>query len=300
MSYIRCFSIKLKFDFSQFTVGTTHSIKIQAVYNNKILNEVSSNFKIRKKIEYSEGIYGVTGFGAIGDYRGDYLKYYKYGCGSNVFFATFAIHGFEDNWAKDGYELVEIANKFRDTLLNIIDYDINEKWTIYIFPGVNIDGLKFGDTNNGPGRTTIVSNAEKGIDLNRCWSSDFQPNYTDRNYTGSEPFLAYESRYLRDFLINHKSKEGKNVLVDLHGWTQQLIGNSKICSYYGKQFPENDGSSIERYGQGYLIGWARETLKASAALIELPNAGVNNHQDVINKNFGGRYIEATLDMLRNM
>lgn len=290
---------KLKFDFSKYSLGM-HTIKIQVIYNNKVINETMENLEIRKKIEYSEGIYGVTGYGAIGDYRGDYLRYYKYGCGPNVMFATFAIHGFEDNWPNDGWELVEIANRFRDTLISCKDYDINEKWTIYIFPGVNVDGLKFGSTNNGPGRTTIISKAEKGVDLNRCWSSNFQANYSNRNYTGPEPFLAYEARYLRDFMINHKAQKGQTVLVDLHGWTQQLIGNSEICRYYGKQFPENDGSSIERYGTGYMIGWARETIGAKAALIELPYSGVNNHQDVLNKNFCGRYIEATLDMLKSL
>ena len=294
----------LSVDFSKFTIGY-HTLKIQGIVNDKIIEENTLKFRIRKKIEYSSGTYGVTGLKYKGDPRGSNLIYYKYGSGPNVFFATYAIHGFEDKWGMDGWELATIASKFFDTLVNIKDYDINEKWTIYIFPGVNMDGLNYGNTNNGPGRTTLTSADGHGVDLNRCWSENFQANYSDRNYTGSEPFLAYEARYLRDFMLNHKSQNGQTVLVDLHGWTQQLIGNREICDFYGKQFPENDGSSIERYGTGYLIGWARKNLgyqnkTAKAALIELPNDGVNSHQDVINKRFYERYIQATLDMLRNM
>ena len=37
---------------------------------------------------------------------------------------------------------------------------------------------------------------------------------------------------------------------------------------------------------------------ARSALIELPSAGINSHQDVVNNNYAGRYIEATLNMLR--
>ena len=119
-------------------------------------------------------------------------------------FATFAIHGYEDEWNKDGQELVEIANDFYKALINNdTDYSIAEKWTIYIFPGVNQDGLNNGWTNNGPGRTTLYSQApgNKGIDLNRCWQKGNQyTRYTDnRNYNGTSGFQAYEAQALRDF-----------------------------------------------------------------------------------------------------
>ena len=47
-------------------------------------------------------------------------------------------------------------------------------------------------------------------------------------------------------MLKNKSQNGQTVLVDLHGWTQQLIGNEEICSYYEKQFPENDKSGVGR------------------------------------------------------
>lgn len=295
-------------DFSKYSLGN-HVVKVQVLSQNNVISEATKVFTIRKKIEYSEGTYGVTGLKAIGDNRGTSLKYYKYGSGPNVFFATFAIHGFEDIWSKDGQELVTIANNFYQQLINNKDFDLAEKWTVYIFPGINLDGLNYGYTNYGPGRTTLFSQApnNRGIDLNRCWQiGSYYTRYTDsRNYNGTSGFQAYEAQYLRDFLLKNKSQNGQTILVDLHGWTTQVIGDSGICSYYSKQFPENDKSAVGRYGTGYLINWARSSLgstskAARTALIELPSAGINGHQSVINHNYSNRYIQATLDMLKNI
>lgn len=294
---------ELEVDFSKYTIGT-HKITVQAIKNDKVVKEVQKTFEIKKNIFMQKGTYGYSGLKLIGDWRGSELPYYQYGSGPNVFYATFAIHGFEDLWSYDGKELVEIANNFYQRLVNSEDSNLADKWTIYIFPGVNQDGLKTGWTNDGPGRTTIYSQApgNQGIDMNRCWQiGNSYTRYTDsRNYNGTTGFQAYEAAYLRNFLINHKSKTGKTVLVDLHGWTQQLIGDSGICSYYRQQFPENDGSAIGRYGTGYLVNWARSTLGARSALIELPNRGINGHQAVVNNNFSNRYINATLNMLKNI
>ena len=295
-------------DFSKYQLGK-HTITIRTSDEKGTIKEENKEIILKEKITYSTGTYGKTGLKVKGDSRGTDLKYYKYGNGPNVFFATFAIHGYEDIWSKDGQELVTIANNFYQRLIGNNDYNIAEKWTIYIFPGVNQDGLNYGTTNNGPGRTTLYSQApnNKGIDLNRCWQIGSEyTRYTDnRNYNGTTGFQAYEAQYLRDFLLANKSKNGQTILVDLHGWTQQVIGDSGICSYYSKQFPENDKSAVGRYGTGYLINWARSSLgsttkSARTALIELPNRGVTGHQSVINQNFSNRYIQATLDMLKNI
>lgn len=253
--------------------------------------------KTKKHIEHYRSIYGYTSLALAGDSRGSPMYYYKYGTGPNVFFATFCLHGYEDNWKQDGYELIKIADAFYNRLVSMNDYDLADKWTIYIMECVNPDGVAYGYTNNGPGRTTLFSDVRHGIDLNRCWSTGFVPMYSERNYTGASPFLAAESRYLRDFMLQHKSNGLQNVVVDLHGWTQQLIGDSTIRSYYRTQFPEN--SSTDSYGKGYMINWARANLNAKAALIELPT---NNYSssDVISHNLTNRYIEATLSMLRGV
>ena len=284
------------------------SKRLEAIQIRIISKENDSDSQEEPKFERQEGTYGKTGLN-VADNGGSELKYLKYGTGKNVFFATFAIHGYEDKWDKDGYELIEIANNFYNKLLEDKDYDLAKKWTIYIFPGVNQDGLQEGSTNNGPGRTTLYSQApqNKGIDLNRCWQigSTYEKFTSDRNYNGDIGFQAYEAQALRDFMLKNKSKDGQTILVDLHGWTQQLIGDENICSYYEQQFPENNKRSVGRYGSGYMISWGRTYLgsqgkPAKTALIELPRDGVKNHQSVIDKDFSNRYIYATMKMLEKI
>ena len=284
------------------------SKRLEAIQIRIISKENDSDSQEEPKFERQEGTYGKTGLN-VADKGGSELKYLKYGTGKNVFFATFAIHGYEDKWDKDGYELIEIANNFYNKLLEDKDYDLAKKWTIYIFPGVNQDGLPEGSTNNGPGRTTLYSQApqNKGIDLNRCWQigSTYEKFTSDRNYNGDIGFQAYEAQALRDFMLKNKSKDGQTILVDLHGWTQQLIGDENICSYYEQQFPENNKRSVGRYGSGYMISWGRTYLgsqgrPAKTALIELPRDGVKNHQSVIDKDFSNRYIYATMKMLEKI
>lgn len=284
------------------------SKRLEAIQIRIISKENDSDSQEEPKFERQEGTYGKTGLN-VADKGGSELKYLKYGTGKNVFFATFAIHGYEDKWDKDGYELIEIANNFYNKLLEDKDYDFAKKWTIYIFPGVNQDGLQEGSTNNGPGRTTLYSQApqNKGIDLNRCWQigSTYEKFTSDRNYNGNIGFQAYEAQALRDFMLKNKSKDGQTILVDLHGWTQQLIGDENICSYYEQQFPENNKRSVGRYGSGYMISWGRTYLgsqgrPAKTALIELPRDGVKNHQSVIDKDFSNRYIYATMKMLEKI
>lgn len=296
-------------DFSTYELGKIN-FKLQIVdKDEKVLVEQELEIEICEKIEREEGTYGETGLKVAKKQGGSDLKYYKYGKGENVFFAVFALHGYEDIWDKDGQELVNIANDFYNKLMSDKDYDIYEKWTIYVLPGINLDGLTNGWTNNGPGRTTLYSKApnNKGIDMNRCWQiGDSYTKYTsDRNYNGTTGFQAYEAQALRDFLLKNKSQKGKTLLVDLHGWTQQLIGDVQMCSYYEKQFPENNKSGVGRYGTGYLVNWARTYLGSSAgaakaALIELPKEGITGHQSVVEKNLSNRYITATLDMLKSI
>ena len=285
-------------DFSKYSLGN-HKFKAQVISaDNNVIAESVIDFIIRQKIEHYKGIYGITGLKEIGDGNGSNLEYFRFGNGPNVFFATFCVHGFEDNWVHDGYELVDIAHQFYNKLVEKNDFDLSDKWTIYIMQCVNPDGVNVGYTNDGPGRTTLHSDVGTGIDLNRCWSTDFVANYSARNYTGQSPFLAVEARYLRDFMLSHQSTNEQNIVVDLHGWTQQLIGDPVIRNYYRTQFPEN--TDTPTYGKGYLINWARVNLNNSrSALIELPTNNYS-HNDVVNHNLVNRYMEATLSMLNGI
>ena len=262
-------------------------------------------FKIQEieRVKLETGYYGESGLKVIGDSRGSLLRFYKIGDGPNVLFTTFAVHGFEDLWDFDGQELTRIAEKFKEKLIEIQDISLAEKWTIYIFPSVNPDGEYHGYTNNGPGRTGLYSDApkNKGIDVNRCWSTGYVPTTRTRNYNGTAPFQSYESTALRDFLLNKKATNGQTILIDLHGWLNEAIGDSEIGEYYRNEFGMS--KQIYTYGSGYLVNWARANLgckgrTARSALIEMP--GVSNSAQVERDGFAEKYINATLKMLRNM
>ena len=244
----------------QFIDGGKYNIKILVDYLFKII--------------YEKGIYGMSGAKIRGVNGGSDLEYFRYGSGENVLFTTFCVHGYEDSWDRDGGVLVDIGNNLYTRLVNDKDKDIAKNWTIYIFVEVNPDGRRLGYTNQGPGRTTVYSKAQKGIDINRSWQTGSEyKTYTDnRNYNGTAGFQAYEAEYLRDLLLSHKSKNGKTVLIDLHGWEDQLIGDEEICKYYKQQYPSCRTTGYGRYGTQYLITWARQNLGAKVALVELPLA----------------------------
>ena len=284
-------------------------VRVLSTKTSELLSETSRIIGINK-ITFEIGTFGYSGLRVAGDSRGTNLKYYRFGDGPNVFFATFVVHGFEDHFGRDGTEISIIAENFINELRARNDSNLARKWTIYIFPEINPDGRNYGWSHDGPGRTSLYSAASgnKGIDINRCWSTNFVPMYNDRNYTGSTPFNSYESRYLRDFLLSKKSTTGQTVLVDLHGWTTQVIGDEEICGYYKQKFPSNLYTSS--YGKGYLINWARSSLGANgrtarSALIELPAYGaggkkIMSHQDVVNSDYSRKYIDATLNMLKGI
>ena len=274
---------------------TTNGTNIQ-IYRQNNTNAQKFYFEQVTAIELTSGTYGSSGLKVKGDSNGQNLRYYKIGDGPNVYFATFAVHGFEDGWNNDGQVLTRIAEDFQNKLIELQDNDLASKWTIYIFPSVNPDGEYHGWTNNGPGRTSIFSAApnNKGIDINRCWSAGYtSQTKKDRNYNGTEPFQSYESRALRDFLLNKKSQNGQTVLVDLHGWLNETIGDEEIGRFYRSRYGMS--KHIYTYGQGYLVNWARTNLgsngrTARASLVELPEYDQDS----------SKYINATIDMLRSI
>ena len=275
-------------------------------YTTSFINIYDIEIKIQIKIDWfykiisEKGIYGYSGAAIHGVNGGSALEYYRWGNGPNVLFATFCVHGFEDNWWGDGRVLVNIANDFYNDLLKNGDIDLAKKWTIYIFKEINPDGLRLGYSNNGPGRTTLFSSVGRGIDINRSWQTGnyYKKYYNDRNYNGTEGFQAYEALYLRDFLLNHKSKNGQTILIDLHGWENQLIGDSQIAEYYKQQYPTCSTRNYGNYGIQYLISWGRQNLGARSVLIELPSIG--GIEEASNLNYSEKYITATINMLKGI
>ncbi|MBO4293433.1 MAG: hypothetical protein J5881_03490 [Clostridia bacterium] len=293
---------KLSDDKYSYIKKFTDDINYSTPFVNK--NGVTINVPLKidwfYKIIVENGTYGWSGAAIQGKNGGSTLNYLRFGNGPNVFFAIFCVHGFEDNWWADGNVLANIADDFYNKLLADKDVDIAKKWTIYIIREVNPDGLNLGYTKDGPGRTTVYSSLGRGIDINRSWQtgSEYTKYTDDRNYNGKAGFQAYEAAYLRNFLLSHKSTNGKTVLVDLHGWEDQLIGDSDIGKYYKQQYTSCSTKNYGSYGKQYLISWARQNLGAKSALVELPSA--RNWSEVKSMKLSEKYVNATLNMLKEI
>ena len=228
---------------------------------------------------FTTGSYGTSGLGQT-------LKYYKIGNGSNVAFAVFAQHGWEDAWAYDGIELVNIAKR---VMSDLSSSGINSNWSLYIIPYANPDGITNGYTNNGPGRCTVTTK----IDMNRNWPSNFSPNYNSRNYTGPTPLGAPESNALKNFILN-KIGNNENIILDIHGWLNQTYGDYSVAKYFDNQFGYGNSNS---WGKGYLATWGK-SIGAKSTLIELPMP--TSSADIINRNFSGKLSNGIRNMLNNI
>ena len=274
-------------------MNTANGANIQVWFDN---GNDAQKFRLVSgyRIFFEQGTYGTSGKRQSN--QGGYdLTYYKIGQGSKHLFLTFSIHGFEDYYWKDGAELTYMANQFKDYLYNNISEAIVNEWTIYIFPNLNPDGQYDGWTNDGPGRTTIYSYApnNQGIDMNRGWSMGYQRMYSARNYNGTAPFQAPEAAQLRDFILGHQGSS--NVLIDVHGWLNETIGDDGIGAYYRSEF--GISKHIGTYGNGYLVNWARTIPNTRSMLLELP--GVSGHDQVVNWDYSGKFIRATMRLLND-
>jgi hypothetical protein len=212
-------------------------------------------------------IYGYSG-------EGRELAAYRFGSGSNVLVMGFAIHGFEDHFDRDGQCLVDCAWAMMEHLEGSYLPD-GYDWTIYILPCMNPDGLYSGRSAWGPGRcTTTYLDASgqlrtgKGIDLNRCFPTGFIPVSESRNYTTSRPMAAKEARALDTFLRSVKG-DGKNVLVDVHGWLQKAITDYDwLMDIFCEGFADME-QDFGPYRPGFFIAHG-DTLGYESVLMELP------------------------------
>lgn len=218
------------------------------------------------------------------------LNVYKIGNGSNVLFANFAIHGFEDDWNHDGTALVNIANELIRKISATGDL---HGWTVYVNNCANPDGTFNGITNDGPGRCTVTT----GIDMNRCFPSGFRPLYNTRNYVGESPLGAPESIALKNIVekIHSEHINGSNqmVVVDFHGWMGMTQGNQAIGRYFNAQF---NGDVYYTMADGFFSTWAQESLSNTrAVLVEYPK-NTRSIDECDHRDYAGRTYTAIMNL----
>lgn len=226
---------------------------------------------VRPPASASKIVYGYSGAGRE-------LVAYKFGNGSNVMVAGFALHGYEDNFNKDGGCLVYTA----DQLMKLLDKNrqliTDYGWTVYILPSMNPDGLIDGYTNNGPGRcTTTYLDANgnlvrgNGVDLNRSFPKNWTQYTLARNFNGSKPLSAKEAQALAQFVQSVKGK-GCNICLDVHGWFTQIITSTgkdgTLFKTFSARFPKNTYANCAT-SPGYFTAYTA-SLGYQSCLFEFP------------------------------
>ena len=252
------------------------------------------------------------------------MYYYRAGSGQKHMFLIFAHHGWEDGtksngkyFAGDGDALIRIGKNFIERFekedTSIINKILSE-WSIFVFPGINLDGIVDG-VGVGYGQTALGDNGsfgrclKNGLDPNRNWGGNFVANNTDpRNKTSNVYFDAIELKNLRDCLINNRGTE-RNVLLDVHGWFNQTVGNGELGKYYQKHMGISASNSNTNYGQGYLIAWAKNSPDMEATSTNYPGLGaesclleliptVDYSQNVIENDYGLKFYSSTMMILK--
>ncbi|EPB8165586.1 M14 family zinc carboxypeptidase [Clostridium perfringens] len=232
----------------------------------------------------TEGVYGKSG-------KGRDLEYYRIGHGKKVLFSVFGVHGYEDAWSGDSQELKIIAEKSVNRLrseYNTKGIDLSE-WSVYIIPSANPDGRIDGWTNNGPGRTTVTTKN----DINRSFPTGFTPFYSARNYTGPTALGSPEAKALYGFI--NKTMEGatEKFLLDVHGWENKTIGNPSIARYFDNEFGFRN---INKYPGGFVITYGN-AIGAKSVLVEFPVP--YSHQDILRRDFSGKFANGLVNILLN-
>lgn len=249
--------------------------------------------------------------------KGRNMFYYRAGSGPNHLFLVFAQHGWEDGvksdgsyYHGDGNMLLKIAKSFINRFISMDSNNreaILKKWSIFVFPGVNLDGIVNGNSNNGFGRCF-----KNGIDPNRSWPGKFKIFSDSRNYTGNSYLGAQELVNLKNVLVANRGS-GLNVAIDIHGWENSVLSaNTELARFYTNQFGNRyKDTTYATTDTGYFITWARNStdkattssdmpgLGARSALLELPPTTDYSDAKIVN-DYGAKFFNGTINLLNNI
>ena len=179
---------------------------------------------------------------------------------TKTLFIDFAVHGFEDEYYRDGQVLVDCALKIAEYYMN----DCSElgKYRLVLVPCANPDGTYAGVNDLRACSTAFGRCTAAHIDMNRDFGT----------------FAAQESRYLRDLI----KKYSPDVYVNCHGWLDMVLGNTEVGSIFVNEY----NLTTKKYGsyglsQGYIIGWVKENIGAKSVLLEYKNSSSTDYKKMI-------------------
>ena len=232
--------VKLRTNYDNIYTYQKIAVVDNALPLNRNSAQLALDFTNVKRVEYGQSCQGRKLEAYIITNR-------RTGAYSKTLFMDFAVHGFEDSYARDGKVLVSEANR-------IINYyaahsDLLGSYRLVIVPCANPDGVIAGKNNyreqsNAFGRCTA-----EHIDINRDFRS----------------FRAVESQRLKKLLV----KCEPDIYLNMHGWLNESMGSKKLNGIIVKA-QGFDGRLDELYGwdSGYIIGYAHNVLGIPAALVE--------------------------------
>lgn len=173
-------------------------------------------------------------------------------------FMDFAIHGFEDEYYRDGQVLVNEAN----ALIEYFSVHTAQlkNYTLVIVPCANPDGVIAGTNNQRACNTAFGRCTANHIDINRDWGS----------------FRAVETRALRDFIKQCKP----TFYLNIHGWLNETLGDSNLNAIISKELGLAKKMN-NNYPSNYAIGWVHKNLKIPATLVEYKSSSsVSTQKDI--------------------
>ncbi len=179
---------------------------------------------------------------------------------TKTLFMDFAVHGFEDDYYRDGQVLVNCALKIAEHYK--ADCSELKNYRLVLIPCANPDGTYAGVNDKRACSTAFGRCTANHVDMNR----DFLT------------FGAQESVYLRDMLKKYKP----TVYVNGHGWLDTVLGNKEV----GSIFVNTLGLNYNQYGdygyeKGYIIGWVAHNLGSKSVLLEFASPESVNASKVI-------------------
>lgn len=175
-------------------------------------------------------------------------------------FIDFAIHGFEDEYYRDGKvlvkEAVRLVKYFTEHSSSLKNY------RLIIVVCANPDGTFDGRNNSRANSRAFGRCTAKHVDMNR----DFRR------------FRGKETRALKKYIL----KSDTDLYINCHGWENQVIGSRKlnkiIRSSHNLRRTQND---VYCNNQGFAIGWVHRELGIPVALLEYKNtSSVSTKKDI--------------------
>ena len=179
---------------------------------------------------------------------------------SRSFLMVFAVHGFEDRFARDGSLLCETAQKILDRFA--ADPSALGDTALYVVPCANPDGLAEGTGNKGFGRCNSL-----GLDINRDFPEGWVRRTQSANRTGEAPLATAEARALTDLVLRIRP----DWACDVHGYVSKVkYGANRALA---AAFADRDALDlpIEKWQSGGMLSVWLDTVTGGALLIELPS-----------------------------